>query len=82
MDTGKSHSFIRKCVCSGRLGPCRAEFCANKNLAYAEKRDTSCMKIYRLITLERITGIYSWTRTKHIVLMGNMFCMEIKTGML
>ena len=29
------------------------------------------MKIYRLITVERITGIYSWTRKKYIVLMGN-----------
>ena len=38
-----------------------------------KKRDTSCMKIYRLITMERITGIYSWTRTKYIVLTGNCF---------
>ena len=64
---------MRKCVYSGRLEPCRAEFCSNKNLAYAEKIDTSCMKIYRLITLEKITGIYSWTRTKYIVLTGNCF---------
>ena len=25
-----------------------------------KKIDTSCMKIYKLITLERITGIYNW----------------------
>ena len=39
-----------------------------------KKIDTSCMKIYKLIILERITGIYNWTRTKHIVLMG--LCLQ------
>ena len=29
---------MRNCVHSGRLEPCRAEFCTNKNLAYAEKK--------------------------------------------
>ena len=29
---------MRKCVCSGRLGLCGAEFCTNKSLAYAEKK--------------------------------------------